>query len=195
MRPNHFCSGAPAEGLDHGGFVAVGKLGTQDAVGPDLAGQQGSVGALEAELLEEPGAIGEGEDLIEAKPARLFQGVTGQLAADAAMLVARVHRQGADLGQVLPADLQGAAADDLAALFVHRHDKVAHVIVELAQGTGEQLAALGVDLQQGVDRPDILCGGGTDHGQGFSEAANKKQAFGLTRRGGNAGIKEVGEIG
>jgi dihydroxyacetone kinase len=57
------------------------------------------------------------------------------------------------------------------------------VVVELAQGTGEQLAALGVDLQQGVDRPHVLDGGGSDHDPGFSGAGGKKQVFPYSRKG------------
>src|SRR3989304_7194775 len=58
-------------------LVAAGELGAAVALVPDLARQGHDVGLDEAEALEEGGAIGEGEDALQADAARLVDGGGG----------------------------------------------------------------------------------------------------------------------
>jgi hypothetical protein len=76
--------------------------------------------------------------------------------------------QGSDFGEILPAELQCAAAEDHTVIRRLPNIKIADMIVKLAQGAGQQFALAAVFLQQTVDSLDVLYAGFADHGRLYS---------------------------
>src|SRR3990172_6242382 len=137
--------------LSHqGDLVAAGELRAAVALVPDLARQGHDVGLDEAEPLEEGGAVGEGEDALEADAPRLVHRRVDEQRADAPRLRVLGHGVRFHLAEVGPDDVEGDAAEE--AVGIADDDEVAQVLVDLAHGAREHVAALGVEVDQVVDR-------------------------------------------
>ena len=77
------------------------------------------------------------------------------------------HRQGADLGQVVPTELKRTAPDHPASGGIETDREVAQVIVELGQGSWQKFAALAENFEQTVDGPHVRYAGRAYHEVGL----------------------------
>ena len=114
---------------EYGNLIAFRKFNAFYAVGPDFMGKDGLVHHLEPMVLEEIRPIGEGEDSVKTQADGFGKAGFDQLASDSPALVFLLNDQGANLGQVLPADVHGAAADDPLLSILYIYIMVPQVIV------------------------------------------------------------------
>ena len=154
------------QSLDHGDLVTAGELGTAVALAPDLAGEGHHVRLCEAELLEESGAVGEGEGGGQADLPRFVEAGLHDLLAQALPLQILAHGQRLDLRQVSPEYVEPTARHRFAVLVSH-NVKVAEVLVDLGHRARQHLALAREDVDEVVDRlrvgdlgADQLAGGG-----------------------------------
>ena len=122
-------------------------------LGVDLGRDRRALDLAEAEGGEEVALEREHEDALDAELAHGGDQALDQAAPDAAAAHGRVDGDGADLGDVLPQRVDGAAADDAPA--VVGDPEVLHVLVQLHALLGEQDAVGRVQLDQVVDGGDV----------------------------------------
>jgi hypothetical protein len=108
-------------------------------------------------------------------------GKLGQLGADPLVQILRHDGQGPDFGQILPAELQGAASDNLIPL-IDKHLEIPYMIVKLAEGASEQLSPSPVKNKKLVNRFDIFYGCFTYHGPWNYRKKKEKSRFSVTLR-------------
>jgi len=151
--------------FDHGRFVAVRKLDAQQAISPDLDGEVVAVYFGKAELFKKIRLVGEGKNFGDVECLCFCEGGIHQLGPDLLVLVLRVNRQRADFRQVLPAELQGAAADHAVVPLIGIDQKISEVIVKPAQGARQEFTAVAVHLEQFVNHFDVFYFGFANHGK------------------------------
>ena len=66
------------------------------------------------------------------------QGIRKQPGPDFSAGIIRMNSQGTDLCQIIPAELQSAAPDNAMGIFLFIHPEISEMIIEFAQGPGQQ---------------------------------------------------------
>ena len=143
-------------------LVAAGELRAAVALVPHLARQRHHVGLDKAEPLEEHRLVGEREDAIEAEPGRLLDARAHEVLTVAAALAGLGDGERLQLGDVGPHDVQRPARDHLAA--VADHEEVAQVLVRLALGARQHVAARRPEVDEVRDAVDVPDRGAVNHG-------------------------------
>ena len=122
-------------------------------LGVDLGRDGRALDLAEAERREEVALEREHEDARDAELAHGRDQPLDEQRADALAAHRGIDGDGADLGDVLPQRVDGAAADDAPA--VVGDPEVLHVLVQLHALLGQQDAVAGVELDQVVDRGHV----------------------------------------
>jgi uncharacterized protein (TIGR00375 family) len=143
--------------------VQAEKFGDTLVVGPqqfgvDVGRDRRAEDLGEAKTAEEGDREGQDEHALHAELAGLVKQRMRDPAPDSVPLAARTDRDGPDLGQVLPQDVQCSAADDEAVGFLFRDPEFLHVLVQRDGGLAEQAPGVQVRVDQRADPRDV---GGT----------------------------------
>jgi hypothetical protein len=137
-----------------------------DAVPPDLLGQCQLFHPQEAQLGEELGLVGQGEDPVDLKFLGVLQAGLQQFFPDALALERLLHGQGADFRQVLPHHMQRHDPLQAGGTFpipVPRslggggdgHGKIAYFLDHLGKGPGQHQALGRIVVDQVEDRTGV----------------------------------------
>lgn len=142
----------------HGDLIAMGESGAMGAILPDLVGQRLPVDHFKPVAAEEAGLVGQGEDPGDAQFLRLRDQFVDDAPAGAAALASSPDGKGPDLGQVVPHDHEGSAADHLAAAL--GDNEIPDVLEEAVDRHRKEYVLLDVGLEDLHDLGDV-----PDHGR------------------------------
>jgi hypothetical protein len=168
---------APSDAEQHPGvaegvrlhLIKVKELGNALVVRAEQLGVHLGRGSLAADLLEpvlpeELHREGQDEYPADAELAGDRQQRLDDPVPGAVSLVRLRHRDRADLGEILPHDVQRAAADDLAVRSgAARHPELLDVLVQRDRCLAQQAARGNVGVYQGADRPHVTGLRSPDH--------------------------------
>jgi len=138
---------ASSQFQDQGGLVALGEFHALDTVGPDLVGQGSLVHLMESQLLEEAPLVGEYEDAIETEGDSFRDAGLYQPSSDSLVAKGFPDYEGADLGEVIPANVHTARAHDLGLGVFSIHEDVPEIIEKFTERAGKELSSLGMARQ------------------------------------------------
>src|SRR5262249_8986475 len=134
-------------------LVTALELRTAMALRPDFAGQRRDVYGLEPEAGEHFRPVGQGVDSPDSEMAGVFHHRLGENSCNAAPLLIFGNCPRAELGELSPVDVQGAAADDFPVLT--NDDEVAGALVQLGERSGEHIAAIREIVDDFVDLRNV----------------------------------------
>src|SRR5438045_2468156 len=134
-------------------LIAALKLRAAEAVLPDLERQLAALDLFEAQLAKKPRHIGEGEHGVERELASFIDQSLDHKPANAVSLPVRIHCQRANFAHNRAVEVQGAAANQVAAGIEHR--EVADILRHLELGARQHDPLGGVAVDEVEQRPDI----------------------------------------
>lgn len=126
-----------------------------EAVRPDLLREDILVHNPKAHPLKEARLIGQGEHSTDPKLPRFHNTRLHQATPDPTPLMSALHRQGSDLGQILPNDMEAAAPDHLPALFVLGGEDIPQIGVKVTEGSCQKLPLLRKLSEHPLDVDDV----------------------------------------